>query len=85
MCDHAKWAAALGLRRIIHKIEANEQQGTECAPQRPCMSDFVSSQLQCLQRNCLALAVFRGKRCCCCRAFTGLVQFGLFWLLLSSN
>ena len=31
VCDHAKWASALGLQRIIHKIEINEQQGTECA------------------------------------------------------
>ena len=41
MCDHAKWASALGLKRIIHRIEANEQQGTECAPRRPCMSASV--------------------------------------------
>ena len=39
VCDHAKWASALGLKRIIHKIEANAQQGTECAPPCPCMSD----------------------------------------------
>ena len=32
VCDHAKWASALGLQRIIHKLEANSQQGTECAP-----------------------------------------------------
>ena len=31
VCDHAKWASALGLQRVIHKIEINEQQGTECA------------------------------------------------------
>ncbi|KAK9838315.1 hypothetical protein WJX81_004110 [Elliptochloris bilobata] len=29
VCDHAKWASALGLKRIIHKIEINEQQGTD--------------------------------------------------------
>ena len=38
VCDHAKWASALGLKRIIHKIECNEQQGTECA--LPCPSMY---------------------------------------------
>ena len=32
VCDHAKWASALGLKRIIHTMERNKQQGTECAP-----------------------------------------------------
>lgn len=31
VCDHAKWAAALSCERIIHKLEANQRQGThEC-------------------------------------------------------
>ena len=32
VCDHAKWAEALGLQRIIHKGEVTRRQGTECAP-----------------------------------------------------
>jgi glyoxylase-like metal-dependent hydrolase (beta-lactamase superfamily II) len=29
VCDHAKWAKALGCQRIIHKSEVNRRQGTD--------------------------------------------------------
>ena len=83
MCDHAKWASALGLKRIIHKIEANEQQGTECAPRRPCMSHLVPSQLHCLQNTgCSAWhSLYLSHECGSCMASLGLCTF---WLALPS-
>ena len=61
VCDHAKWASALGLKRIIHKIEANEQQGTECALHRPCISPFSYSACGIAALFSLALAVSESR------------------------
>jgi hypothetical protein len=65
VCDHAKWASALGLQRIIHTMERNKQQGTECAP-RARAQPALQLRPQCL-RSTLAAAA------CPCKHAWGLV------------